>query len=60
MTDLQSTRSLPVLFVGAGPGDPELITLRGARALAGTDVVVWRARWFIRRCWTIVVPEPDL
>jgi precorrin-4/cobalt-precorrin-4 C11-methyltransferase len=31
----------PVLFVGAGPGDPELITLRGARALAEAHVVVW-------------------
>jgi precorrin-4/cobalt-precorrin-4 C11-methyltransferase len=27
--------------VGAGPGDPELITLKGARALAEADVVVW-------------------
>jgi precorrin-4/cobalt-precorrin-4 C11-methyltransferase len=36
-----SIRSCPVLFVGAGPGDPELITLRGARALAEADVVVW-------------------
>lgn len=31
----------PVLFVGAGPGDPELITLRGARALADANVVVF-------------------
>lgn len=31
----------PVLFVGAGPGDPELITVRGMRALESADVVLW-------------------
>jgi len=30
-----------VLFVGAGPGDPELITVRGMRALQTADVVLW-------------------
>jgi uroporphyrin-III C-methyltransferase len=30
-----------VLLVGAGPGDPELITVRGAKALAEADVVVF-------------------
>jgi precorrin-4/cobalt-precorrin-4 C11-methyltransferase len=30
-----------VSFVGAGPGAPDLITLRGAERLGGADVVVW-------------------
>ena len=30
-----------VVLVGAGPGDPELITVKGARALAGADVIVF-------------------
>jgi len=31
----------PVLFVGAGPGDPELITVKGQRALKAADVVIY-------------------
>jgi precorrin-4/cobalt-precorrin-4 C11-methyltransferase len=31
----------PVLFVGAGPGDPELITLKGKRALEKADLVLY-------------------
>ncbi len=31
----------PILFVGAGPGDPELITLKGQRALAQADLILY-------------------
>jgi len=31
----------PVLFVGAGPGDPELITVKGRRALKTADQVIY-------------------
>jgi precorrin-4/cobalt-precorrin-4 C11-methyltransferase len=30
-----------VSFVGAGPGAADLLTLRGAAAIAGADVVIW-------------------
>ena len=30
-----------VVLIGAGPGDPELITVKGANALAAADVVVY-------------------
>ena len=30
----------PIAFVGTGPGDPGLLTLRAAEALAAADVVV--------------------
>ncbi|MGL4209408.1 MAG: precorrin-4 C(11)-methyltransferase [Candidatus Adiutrix sp.] len=30
----------PVLFVGAGPGDPDLITVAGQKALSAADLVV--------------------
>jgi len=31
----------PVIFAGAGPGDPELITIKGQRALADADLVIY-------------------
>ncbi|MBF0200070.1 MAG: precorrin-4 C(11)-methyltransferase [Desulfamplus sp.] len=31
----------PVKFVGAGPGDPDLITVKGQKALAGADLIIY-------------------
>lgn len=34
---------MTIAFVGAGPGAPDLITLRGAQRLAAADIVIWAA-----------------
>jgi precorrin-4/cobalt-precorrin-4 C11-methyltransferase len=31
----------PIIFCGAGPGDPDLITVKGQQALAAADLVVY-------------------
>ena len=33
--------TFPVLFVGAGPGDPDLLTVKAARAIASADVIIF-------------------
>jgi precorrin-4/cobalt-precorrin-4 C11-methyltransferase len=40
---LQERTGGKVTFVGAGPGAADLITLRGAKAIADADVVIWAA-----------------
>lgn len=35
------TENHPIIFVGAGPGDPELITVKGQKALAGAELVLY-------------------
>jgi precorrin-4/cobalt-precorrin-4 C11-methyltransferase len=37
----QSAIKHPVVFVGAGPGDPELITVKGKKALEEADLVIY-------------------
>ncbi|KAF9276023.1 hypothetical protein BGZ68_010312 [Mortierella alpina] len=39
-TDLTPSKSARLILVGAGPGDPELLTLKAARLLASADLVV--------------------
>ena len=37
----QAGECFPVWFVGAGPGDPELITMKGRRLLDAADLIVY-------------------
>ena len=30
-----------VIFIGAGPGDPDLITVKGAEAIKNSDVIIY-------------------
>jgi precorrin-4/cobalt-precorrin-4 C11-methyltransferase len=45
----QESRAGRVVFVGAGPGAPDLLTERGARAIERADVVIWASSLVDRR-----------
>jgi precorrin-4/cobalt-precorrin-4 C11-methyltransferase len=49
-----------VWFVGAGPGAADLLTFRGAAAIAGADVVVWAASLVSPEVLAHASPEAEL
>jgi precorrin-4/cobalt-precorrin-4 C11-methyltransferase len=49
--------STPIHFVGAGPGDAELITVKGARLLQEADVVVYAGSLVDRKLVNTYAPE---
>jgi precorrin-4 C11-methyltransferase len=49
-----------VTFVGAGPGAADLLTLRGARAIAEADVVIWASSLVHRDVLTHARPNAQV
>jgi precorrin-4/cobalt-precorrin-4 C11-methyltransferase len=49
-----------VVFVGAGPGAPDLITERGARAISTADVVIWASSLVDRRVLDHARPDAEI
>ena len=41
VTESDTDALSPIIFCGAGPGDPDLITVKGQQALAAADLVVY-------------------
>lgn len=40
-----------VHFIGAGPGAPDLITVRGQKLLGEADITFMQVLLSIRHCW---------
>lgn len=49
-----------VVFVGAGPGDPELITVKGKKALEGADIVIYAGSLVPAEMLSWAGPEVEL
>lgn len=49
-----------IYFIGAGPGDPELITVKGARLIAAAGVVIYAGSLVNRRLLDGCKPEAEI
>ncbi|MGA8571135.1 MAG: precorrin-4 C(11)-methyltransferase [Desulfobaccales bacterium] len=54
------TERHPVIFVGAGPGDPELITVKGQKALAAAELVLYAGSLVSPAILTWATPRAEL
>ncbi len=52
-------KSFPVQFVGAGPGDPELITVKGQKALAAAEVILYTGSLVPRELLQWAAPQAE-
>ncbi len=50
----------PIIFVGAGPGDPELITVKGMKALSRAEVVLYAGSLVSPAVLTWAPPEAEM
>ncbi len=54
------TEQHPIIFLGAGPGDPELITVKGMKALSRADVVLYAGSLVSPAVLTWAPPAADM
>ena len=53
-------KTIQVSFVGAGPGDPELITVRGRRAIGEADLVLYAGSLVPREVVACAAPDAQV
>ncbi len=53
------TDRFPIIFVGAGPGDPELITVKGMKALSRAEVLLYAGSLVSPAVLTWAPPEAE-
>ena len=46
-----------VYFIGAGPGDPELITIKGQRIVKEADVIIYAGSLVQKKLSTVIKKE---
>ncbi|MCD6153025.1 MAG: precorrin-4 C(11)-methyltransferase [Syntrophobacterales bacterium] len=56
---MEEKQKYPILFVGAGPGDPELITVKGMKALQKADLIIYAGSLVPEKVLTWTRPEAE-